>query len=77
MKGLGWWLQLEHPACLLKVEMPPPSKAALELEELNHPALYAAIDSMLSIYLASAHPKQTSNQFRILLPGQDVPCAHS
>ena len=69
------WLQMEHPACVLKVEMPPPSAAAVQLRELGDPAFYTAFNRILSVFLESTDITQTSNGLNLLLPGQTPPWA--
>lgn len=53
--------------------MPPLSTAASELEELHHPAIYAAFDMLLSLFLESTNLTQTSNMLTAVLPGQTCP----
>ena len=73
IKSPAMWLQLQHPACLLKVELPPPSVAASELGDIGVPAVYAAIDKILSIFLESTDITQTGDRLEMLLPGQMPP----
>ena len=70
LTSMGWWLQLQHPACLMKMEMPPPSAAGVELDQMDHPAIYTAFDRILSVFLESSDISQTSNRLKSILPGQ-------